>query len=167
MSDSWWSHESQHARPPCPSPTPGVHPNPCPSSRWCHPIISSSVIPFSSCSQSFPASGSFQMSQLFARSHPILYSSQLWKSLIKSRNSGYLCYIEFPYKWCFVFLSVLSPGSLGFLGWGVGRNWAPSTAHSSVTPQGFHLCLFWVQIAPLFFTVFLSSMSLPGQYCRQ
>ena len=58
--------ESQHARPPCLSPTPRVHPNPCPLSRWCHPIISSSVIPFSSCPQSFPASGSFQMSQLFA-----------------------------------------------------------------------------------------------------
>ena len=57
--------ESQHARPPCPSPTPGVHPNPCPSSRWCHPAISSSVVPFSSCPQSLPASGSFPMSQLF------------------------------------------------------------------------------------------------------
>ena len=53
----------QHARPPCPSPTLGVHPNSCPSSRWCRPAISSSVIPFSSCLQSFPASGSFQMSQ--------------------------------------------------------------------------------------------------------
>ena len=64
-SDSLQPHESQHARPPCPSPTPGVYPNSCPSSRWCHPTISSSVIPFSSCPQSFPASGSFQMSQLF------------------------------------------------------------------------------------------------------
>ena len=53
------------ARPLCPSPTPGVHPNSCPLSRWCHPAISSSVVPFSSCPQSFPASGSFQMSQLF------------------------------------------------------------------------------------------------------
>ena len=53
------------ARPPCPLPTPGVHPNPCPLSRWCHPTISSSVIPFSSCPQSFSASGSFLMSQLF------------------------------------------------------------------------------------------------------
>ena len=65
-SDSMQPHELQHARPPCPSPTPRVPPNPCPLSCWCHPIISSSVIPFSSCSQSFPASGSFQMSQLFA-----------------------------------------------------------------------------------------------------
>ena len=66
VSDSFWPHELQHARPPCPSPTPGVHPNPCPLSRWCHPAISSSVVPFSSCPQSLPASGSFPMSQLFA-----------------------------------------------------------------------------------------------------
>ena len=56
----------QHARPPCLSSTPGIYPNSCPSSWWCHPTISSSVIPFSSCPQSFPASGSFQMCQLFA-----------------------------------------------------------------------------------------------------
>ena len=66
VSDSLQPHESQHARPPCPSPTPRVHSNWCPLSRWCHPAISSSVIPFSSCSQSFPALGSFPMSQLFA-----------------------------------------------------------------------------------------------------
>ena len=60
------THEPQHTRPPCPSPTPRVHPNPSPLSQWCHPTISSSVVPFSSCLQSFPASGSFQMSQLFA-----------------------------------------------------------------------------------------------------
>ena len=65
VSDSLWPHESQHARPPCPSPTPGVHSNSRPSSQWCHPAISSSVIPFSSCPQSPPASGSFPMSQLF------------------------------------------------------------------------------------------------------
>ena len=66
MSNSLRPHELQHARPPCPSPTPGVYPNSCASSRWCHPIISSSVVPFSSCPQSFPASGSFPISQLFA-----------------------------------------------------------------------------------------------------
>ena len=65
MSDSLQPHESQHARPPCPSPTPQVHPNPYPLSQWCHTAISSSVVPFSSCPQSLPASGSFQMSQLF------------------------------------------------------------------------------------------------------
>ena len=66
VSDSLQPHEPQHARFPCPSPTPEVHPNPCPLTRWCHPTISSSAVPFSSCPQSFPASGSFQMSQLFA-----------------------------------------------------------------------------------------------------
>ena len=65
MSDSLRPHESQHTRPPCPSPTPGVHSNSCALSQWCHPAISSSVIPFSSCPQSLPASGSFPMSQLF------------------------------------------------------------------------------------------------------
>ena len=63
--DSLWPHELQHARPPCPSPTPRVHPNPCPSCQWCHPTVSSSVVPFSSCPQSCPASGSFPMSQFF------------------------------------------------------------------------------------------------------
>ena len=66
LSDSLWPHEPHHTRPPCPSPTPGVYLNPCPSSRWCHPTITSSVVPFSSCPQSLPAAGSFQMSQLFA-----------------------------------------------------------------------------------------------------
>ena len=67
VSDSLRPHESQYARPPCPSQTPGVYSNSCPSSWWCHPAISSSVIPFSSCPQSLPASGSFPMSQLFTR----------------------------------------------------------------------------------------------------
>ena len=66
MSDSLWPHGLQHTRPPCASPTPGVYSNSCPSSRWCHPAISSSVVSFSSLLQSFVASGSFQMSQLFA-----------------------------------------------------------------------------------------------------
>ena len=66
MSDSLRPHESQHARPPCPSPTPGVYPNSCALSRWCYPAISSSVVPFSYRPQSFPALGSFPVSQLFA-----------------------------------------------------------------------------------------------------
>ena len=65
VSDSLRLHESQHARPPCPSPTPGVHSDSCPSSQWWHPAISSSVVPFSSWPQSFPESDSFAMSQLF------------------------------------------------------------------------------------------------------
>ena len=66
VSDSLRPHELQHARPPCPSPIPGVHSNSCPSSRWWHPAMSTSVVPFSSCPQSLPASESFPMSQLFA-----------------------------------------------------------------------------------------------------
>ena len=66
MSDSLQPHGLQHARPPCPSSTPRVYPDSCPLSRWCHPIISSSVVSFSSCLQSFPALGSFPMSQFFA-----------------------------------------------------------------------------------------------------
>ena len=66
MSDSLWPHGPWHVRPPCLSPTPRVYSNSCPLSQWCHPTISSSLVPFSSCPQSFPASGSFQMSQLFA-----------------------------------------------------------------------------------------------------
>ena len=66
VSDSLWPHEPQHTRPPYPSQTPGLYPNSWPLSRWCHPTISSSVIPFSSCLQSFPISGTFQTSQLFA-----------------------------------------------------------------------------------------------------
>ena len=65
VSDSLRPHKPQHATPPCPSPTPGVYSDSCPLSRWCHPAISSSVVPFSSCLQSFPALGSFQTSQLF------------------------------------------------------------------------------------------------------
>ena len=65
LCDSFRPHELQHARPPCPSPSPGVHSNSCPLSQWCHPAISSSIVPFSSCPQSLPASESFPMSQLF------------------------------------------------------------------------------------------------------
>ena len=66
VSDSLQPHEPQHARPAYPSPTPGIHPNPCPLSQWCHPTISSAVVPFPSCPKSFPASGSLPTSQLFA-----------------------------------------------------------------------------------------------------
>ena len=72
MSSSLQLHGLQHARPPCPSPTPRVYSSLCPLSRWCHPTISSSVVPFSSCPQSFPASGSLQMRQLFAQVAKVL-----------------------------------------------------------------------------------------------
>jgi len=81
VSDSLRPHESQHARPPCPSPTPGVHPDSRPLSHWCRPAISSSVFPFSSCPQSLPASESFPMSQLFA------WGGQSTGVLIKRCNS--------------------------------------------------------------------------------
>ena len=77
MSNSWRPHELQYARLPCPSPTPRVHPNPCLLSRWCYPTISSSVVPFSSCSQSFPASRSFPMSQLFSSGGQSIWVSAL------------------------------------------------------------------------------------------
>ena len=98
MSDSLQPHESQHARPPCPSPTPRVYSNSCPSSLWCHPAISSSLVPFSSCPQSFPASGSFQMSQLFtsggqsigvlASASVLPMNTQDWSAL------GWTCWIS-------------------------------------------------------------------------
>ena len=88
MSDSLRPHELQHARPPCPSPTPRVHPNSCPSSRWCHPVISSSVIPFSSCLQSLPASESFPMSQLFAWGGQSTGVSALASVLPKNTQGG-------------------------------------------------------------------------------
>ena len=94
VSDSLQPHEPQHTRPPCLSPTPRVYPNPCPSSRWCHPAISTFVIPFSSSPQSFPASGSFLMSQLFSSSGQSIgvsastsvlpMNTQDWSPLIKS-----------------------------------------------------------------------------------
>ena len=86
VSDSLQPHEPQHARPPCPSPTPRVHPNPCPLSWWCHPTISSSAVSFSYCPQSFPASGSFQMSQLFASSGQSIMN-MIWITHIIPKNT--------------------------------------------------------------------------------
>ena len=103
VSDSLLPHGLQHARPPCPSPTPGVYSHLCPFSRWCHPTISSSLVPFSSCLQSLPASGSFQASPFFASggqsigvsaSAPVLpTNSQHWPPLgwtgcISSQSKG-------------------------------------------------------------------------------
>ena len=88
VSNSLWPHESQHARPPYPSPTPRVYPNTCPSSQWCHPAISSLVIPFSSCPQSLPASGSFPMSQLFPWSGQSIEVSAL-ASFLPKKSQGW------------------------------------------------------------------------------
>ena len=84
VSDSPQPHELQHSRPPCPSPTPGVHSNSHPLSQWCHPTISSSVVPFSSCPQALPASAFFPMSQLFAWSGQSIGVSALASVLPKS-----------------------------------------------------------------------------------
>ena len=88
LSDSLRPHESQHARPPCPTPSPGVHSDSPPSSPWCHPAISSSVIPFSSCPQSLPASESFPMSQLFAWSGRSTGASAL-ASVLPKKSQGW------------------------------------------------------------------------------
>ena len=89
VSNSLWLHEPQHTRPPCPSPTPGGHPNPCPLCWWCHPTISSSVVPFSSHPQSSPASGSFPMSQLFASGGQISFSFSISPS---NEHPGLICF---------------------------------------------------------------------------
>ena len=156
MSDSLRPHESQHARPPCPSPTPGVYSNSCPSSQWCHPAISSSVVPFSSCPQSLPASGSFPVSQLFASDGQIIgvsasasvlpMNTQDWSPL------GWTCWISLQSKGLSrVFsntkfksinssaLSFLHSGELYFLHcfqrytWDYSSSWLPeSSGHLSV-----------------------------------
>ena len=106
VSDSLRPHVSQHARPPCPSPTPGVHPNSCASSQWCHPAISSSVVPFSSCPQSLPASESFPMSQLvvwggqsigvLASASVLPINTQDWSPL---EWTGWTLYVSINNKW--------------------------------------------------------------------
>ena len=95
MSDSLRPHEPQHARPPCSSPTPGVHPNPCPLSRWCPPTISSSVVPFSSCLQSFPASGFFSNESGLRIRWPKYWSFSFSISL----SNGYSGLISFRMEW--------------------------------------------------------------------
>ena len=98
VSDSLQPHELQHARPPCPSPTPGVHPNSCPLSWWYHPAISSSVVSFSSCLHSFSASGSFQMSQFFpSGGQSIGVSASASVLLMNIQNSSEL--ISFRMDW--------------------------------------------------------------------
>jgi len=112
VSDSLQPHELQHARPPYPSPTPRVHPNPCPLSRWCHPAISSSVVTFSSCPQSFPASGCLQRSQLLTSGGQSIGVSALASVLTMNTQD-----------W--------SP-----LGWTSGSPWSPrDSQESSPTPQ--------------------------------
>ena len=103
MSDSLWPHESRHSRPPCPSPTLGFHSDPRPLSQWCHPAISSSVVPFSSCPQYIPASESFPMSQLFSWGVPSTGVSAL-ASFLPKKSQGWS-----PLEWT-GWISLLSKG---------------------------------------------------------
>ena len=98
VSDSLRPHESQHARPPCPSPTPRIDSNSCPLSQWCHPAISSSVVPFSSCPQSLPASESCPMSQLFSWGGQSIGVSAL--ASVLSMNNGEISWL---YKCCDIY----------------------------------------------------------------
>ena len=104
VSDFLRHHESQHARPPCPSPTPGVHSDSCPSSQWCHPAISSSAVPFSFCPQSLPASESFPMSQLFTWGGQSTGVSEL-ASFLPKKSQGWS-----PLEWT-GWISLQSKGS--------------------------------------------------------
>ena len=121
VSDSLWPHELQHTRPPCPTLTPGAHTNSCPLSQWCHPTILSSIIPFSSCPQSFPASGSFQMNHLFASggqsigvsastSDPLMntqdWSLLGWTSWISLQSKGLSRVTYMICKYCHSFCSL-------------------------------------------------------------
>ena len=129
MCDSLRPHELQHARPPCPSPTPGVHPNPCPLSRWCHPTISSSVVPFSSCLQSFPASGSFQMDQLFI---PV---AKVFEFQLQHQSFQWIFRTDFLNHWL-----VWSPHS------------PRDSQESSPTPQFWYSAFFRVQLSHPYMT---------------
>ena len=117
MSDSLWPHGLQHTRLPCPSPTPGAYINACPSSRWCHPTILSSVIPFSSCLQSFPASGSFPMLRC-----QIICQNMTKKHIV----SSYVLHLLFLYR--------IHP-LVCFL---IPKNWLENPSLKSI-----HLIIFW------------------------
>ena len=134
MSNSLQPHGLQHTRPHCPSPTPGAYPNSCPSSRWCHPTISSSVVPFSPCLPFFPASGSFQMSQFFTS------SPKYWSfSFNISHSNEYSGLISFKMDW----LDVLAvPGTLRSL----------LQHHSSKASILWHSSFFIVQLSHPYMT---------------
>ena len=123
MSNSLWPHGLQHARLPCPLPTPGACSNSCPSSRWCHPTISSSVVPFSSCLQSFPASGSFLKSQFFASGGSVLKFHLQYRTCRRLGFDPWVRKISWRRKWqpTPVFLPGKSHGRrslVGYSPWG-------------------------------------------------
>ena len=127
VSDSFRPHELQHARPPCPSPSPGVHSNSCPLSRWCHPAISSSVVPFSSCPQSLPASESFPVSQLFTWGGRSIGVSALASFLPKNTQDWFLLewtgWISFIYIFQILFHYRLLQDITSSLCYAVGPCW--------------------------------------------
>ena len=130
MSDSLRPHELQHSRPPCPSPTPGVHSNSGPSSRWCHPAISSSAVPFSSCPQFLPASGSFPMSQLFAWGGQSTGVSAL-QTFLPKNTQGWS-----PLEWT---------GWISLQSRGLSRVFSNTTVQKHQLYTNFHLC-WWKQL---------------------
>ena len=138
MSDSLQPHELQHTRPPCPSPTPRVHPNPCPLSQWCHPAISSSVIPFSSFPQSLPESGSFPMSQLFTRGGQSIGVSAS-TSILPMNTQDW-----FPLGWT---------GWISFLSKGLSRVFSNTTVQKQAgrRAKNLHILCSWLQRQNLHF----------------
>ena len=134
VSDYLHPHELQHARPPCPSPTPGVHSDSCASSQWCHPAFSSSVIPFSSCHQSLPASESFPRSQLFTWGSQSIGVSVL-ASLLPKKSQGWS-----PSEWT-VWISLQSKGlSRVFCNTTVQKHQFFSAQPSSQSNSHIHTC---------------------------
>ena len=155
MSNSLWPHELQHARPPCPSSTPGVYSNSCPSSRWCHPTISSSVVHFSSCPQSLSASGSFLMSQMRwpkywsftfsispSNEHPVLIFRMDWldflavRETLKSLLQHHSSKAKSKYKLIVFFLKLLL-----------------FHQYRLIFPQFFLPCVLFIRAIPFFFLV--------------
>ena len=139
VSDSLWSHEPQHIRPPCPLPTPRDYPNSCPLSWWCHLTISPSVIPFSSCPQSFPTSGSFQMSQLFASGgQNIVVSASTWVLPMNTQDwfpLGWTGWISLT-RWTWTFVDKVMPLLFNML----------SRLVIAFLPRRKHLLISWLQL---------------------
>ena len=133
MSDSLWPHGLQHTRPPCPSPAPRVYSNSCPLSQWCHPTISSSVVPFSSCLRSSPASGSFQMSQFFASG-----SQKYWSFIFSiSPFKEYSGLISFRMDW----LDLLAGDRVTMCKGGPGMDAGPGKGHQSWNSNTVFNCI--------------------------
>ena len=160
MSDSLWPHGLQHTRLPCLSLSPKVCSNSCPLSQWCHPTISSSVTPFSSCPQSFPASGSFAMSQLFISSDQSIGASVTSKS-VEGRHRPAIVHsltVGASYLSCFCLLVSIIQWYLNVVLVSISDyQWVSAFVHLLITYQGF---LFWERpwdiFSPFFYQFSLS-----------